>query len=346
MKILYAIQGTGNGHMARAREVIPELEKFCDFDILIGGSRYELDLGYKVDHRVKSLTLSYDQNGKLSLTKTFRENSFGLFLKEVATLPVKDYDLVISDFEPVSAWACKLRDVPCVALSHQAAFHSEDAPRPSRKSRVGEFILRNFAPTARHYGFHFMSYADGIYSPLVRNAVKMMEPENGDHYTVYLPAFSKEKINEILGEYTETNWQVFTAQVNEEEVCGNVHFFPVCGSRFLESMRTCRGVLCNAGFETPSEALYLRKKLLVIPIKGQYEQQCNAEALSQLGVDVIENFNTTNAKLTISRWLVSSAVAPLSFPEELPRVTHKIFEDYISEDLNRQGSLSWNFNLF
>jgi hypothetical protein len=37
--------------------------------------------------------------------------------------------------------------------------------------------------------------------------------------------------------------------------------------------------LCNAGFETPAEALFMDKKLFVIPIHNQYEQECNACAL-------------------------------------------------------------------
>ncbi len=58
----------------------------------------------------------------------------------------------------------------------------------------------------------------------------------------------------------------------------------------------CRGVLCGAGFETPSEALYLKKKLLVIPMKNQYEQQCNAMALKEIGVPVIYDFNIKSIK--------------------------------------------------
>ena len=40
MKILYAIQGTGNGHLSRARDIIPILQKKGDVDILVSGTQH------------------------------------------------------------------------------------------------------------------------------------------------------------------------------------------------------------------------------------------------------------------------------------------------------------------
>ena len=42
--------------------------------------------------------------------------------------------------------------------------------------------------------------------------------------------------------------------------------------------------IINAGFEMPSELMYLGKKFIAIPQEAQYEQECNALALSELGV--------------------------------------------------------------
>lgn len=54
--------------------------------------------------------------------------------------------------------------------------------------------------------------------------------------------------------------------------------------------------MCGAGFETPEEALFLGKKLMVIPIKGQYEQQCNVAALKEMGVPVIKSLKTKHVE--------------------------------------------------
>ena len=35
MKILYAIQSTGNGHLGRAMEILPTLKRNADVDILV-----------------------------------------------------------------------------------------------------------------------------------------------------------------------------------------------------------------------------------------------------------------------------------------------------------------------
>lgn len=44
----------------------------------------------------------------------------------------------------------------------------------------------------------------------------------------------------------------------------------------------CQGVICNAGFELPSEAMSLGKKLLVKPLKRQFEQISNAMTINLL----------------------------------------------------------------
>jgi hypothetical protein len=58
------------------------------------------------------------------------------FYKEIKTLPVKKYDLVINDFEPISAWACKLRGVNCISLSHQSALLSKKVPQHTYRVKV------------------------------------------------------------------------------------------------------------------------------------------------------------------------------------------------------------------
>ena len=76
---------------------------------------------------------------------------------------------------------------------------------------------------------------------------------------------------------------------------GHLTFIPVSKEAFDLSLIHCSAIICGAGFETPAEALHLRKKMMVMPIKGQYEQKCNAAALEQLGVKTLaelpENFH-------------------------------------------------------
>ncbi|RYF93584.1 MAG: glycosyl transferase, partial [Chitinophagaceae bacterium] len=55
MKILYAVQGTGNGHVCRALEIIPALQQKAEVDILISGSQSEVALPFPVKYRMGGL---------------------------------------------------------------------------------------------------------------------------------------------------------------------------------------------------------------------------------------------------------------------------------------------------
>jgi uncharacterized protein (TIGR00661 family) len=79
-------------------------------------------------------------------------------------------------------------------------------------------------------------------------------------------------------------------------------------------MITSAGVLCGAGFETPAEAMFLGKKLMVIPMKKQYEQHYNAAALRNLGVPVLKNIK--NKRLyKIREWVESNHKVEMEYPD-------------------------------
>ncbi|MFQ5570035.1 MAG: glycosyltransferase family protein [Rhodothermales bacterium] len=46
--------------------------------------------------------------------------------------------------------------------------------------------------------------------------------------------------------------------------------------KFLALMARCRGLITTAGFETVSEAMYLGKPVLAVPVKKHFEQYCNS----------------------------------------------------------------------
>jgi uncharacterized protein (TIGR00661 family) len=63
----------------------------------------------------------------------------------------------------------------------------------------------------------------------------------------------------------------------------NVQCIPINNEGFNTSLASCAGLLTGGGFEGPAEALFLGKKVLMIPMRGQYEQQCNALSASNWG---------------------------------------------------------------
>jgi uncharacterized protein (TIGR00661 family) len=338
MKILYAIQGTGNGHLSRARDIIPILQKKGDLDILISGIQADVELPYPIKYRFKGLSFIFGKKGGIDLLETYQKANLKQLFKEINSLPVEDYDLVISDFEPVSSWACKKKHKPCIGLSHQSAVINNKSPKPKKKDLVGNAVLRNYAPVTSSYGFHFEAYDEQIFTPVIRQQIRDAKPEVLPHYTVYLPAYSDEKIITILSVCNKIEWEVFSKHSKNTYRIKNVLIKPINNEAFIESFISCTGILSGAGFETPAEALYLKKKLLVIPMKGQYEQQCNAAALKKMGVPVIKSLKKKHIA-TIQSWLDNEQKIKVDYPDHTQKIINNIIKQHASVSTIKQVQL-------
>jgi uncharacterized protein (TIGR00661 family) len=326
MKILYAIQGTGNGHLSRARDIIPILQKKGELHILVSGIQADVALPYPIKYTFKGLSFIFGKNGGVDLLATYRKSNLKKLYKEIKSLPIDEYDLVINDFEPVSAWACKLKNLPCIGLSHQAAVINKKSPKSEKKDPIGKLILNNYAPVTEAYGFHFNAYDKNISTPVIRSQIRLAVPQNTYHYTVYLPAYSDKRIINILGNIKNVHWQVFSKYAKKEYTENNIHLQPINNDAFIDSLINCEGVLCGGGFETPAEALFLKKKLMVIPMKGQYEQQCNAAALAGMGVPVIKSLKEKYLQ-TIEEWTTGKLFIAVNYPD----VTENIIDALVKK---------------
>ncbi len=333
MKILYAIQGTGNGHISRAREIIPYLQEYCQCDILISGTQCDVELGLPVKYRFKGLSFWFGKNGGIDMWNTSINSNLTNLKREIAQLPVEDYDFVINDFEPVSAWACYKKKVPCISLSHQGSLLSKNVPLPQEKNHFGRFVLRNYAPAMIHFGLHFQTYDKNIFTPVIRKEVRTCEVDQLPYYTVYLPAFGDEKLVKKLSFFENASWHVFSKHSKKAYHAGNVFVQPITNDLFVSDMAKSRGVLCGAGFETPAEALFLNKKLMVIPMRGQYEQACNAAALELMGVPVLKNLRNKQFE-KISAWLESDVRVKVNYPDLTRIIIRKLFEVNVQKILH------------
>ncbi len=330
LRILYAIQGTGNGHVARALEIVPILQEFGDLKILLSGDQSQVELPFKVDYRSRGLTFIYNKKGGLSYSKTILKNNLLRIFNEIKAFPIHDFDLIINDFEFITAWACKLKGKPCFALGHQAAFRSKRVPRPKWPSLIGEGILRHYAPCSQGIGFHFKPYDRHIYEPVIRKEIRELSVSHeSNHFTVYLPAYGDEYLNEILSKIPQTNWEVFSKQTKRERQMGHVHFKPISSLGFAKSMSSGKGLLSSAGFESPAEALFLGKKLCVVPIKGQYEQYCNAAALAEMNQLVIWKLDKNSIEI-LQKWVNDPMPNRIYFPNK----TRELLSEHIFGNLN------------
>jgi uncharacterized protein (TIGR00661 family) len=295
MKIFYAVQATGNGHISRAMEILPYLKQYGQVDLFLSGANSTLQIDAPVKYRSKGVCFFYNSSGSLHYLQTVRQFAPLRVLREMADLPVQNYDLVINDFECITSLACAFKKIPSVNFGHQASFMSNKIPRPKNKNMLGEFVLHHYAKASQYVGLHFKPYDEFILSPVIKKNILSAVPLDKGHITVYLPSYSDAVVKKYLSPLVDFRFEVFSKEAKKPIQEQNILFVPVDKDRFNESLITCHGILTNSGFETPAEALYLGKKLLVIPIRGQYEQLCNAVALEEMGVKKInaldENFS-------------------------------------------------------
>lgn len=318
MKILYALQCTGNGHIARAQEIIPILEKYAEVDLLVSGHQSQIALPKEPKFSFKGISLLYDSKGGLSYKNTVFKNNFLQAIQDIKSVPVENYDLVLNDFEPISAWACKMKNFDkIIGFSHQASMLFPETPKPEKKDFFGELVLKKYAPVENKFGFHFEQYNPSIFKPVIRSAIRQLNPENKGFYMTYLPSYSDEFLIEKLNE-THVDWKVFSKNSKEIYENGNVKIYPIDQKKYLKAFENCEGILCNAGFETPAEALFLKKKLFVIPIKNQYEQECNAVAIEKMGVDSSRDFNMRK----IQEWIDSEKRVEVDYEDETEEIIY------------------------
>ncbi len=325
MKILYAIQGTGNGHLSRAVDIIPKLQRYGELDLFVSGAQAEISLPYPVKYRSKGLSFYFGKSGGINFYKTFQKNSSKDVVKEINQFPVEKYDLIVNDFEPISAWAARKKEVRIVGLSHQSALLSKKAPKPKVIDPFGEWLLRNYAPVDTYVGFHFVEYDKNIFTPVIRSAITNAKKKDKGHYRIYLPAYDDKKLVALFMKFPSVRWHIFSKHTSQPYHLGKISVYPVSGDDFVASVVSSTGVLCGAGFETPAEVLYLNKKLLVVPMKGQYEQKCNAVALKKLGVPVLKKIKKKNLR-RIEKWLDRDDRITIAYPDVAGKAVERLMK--------------------
>lgn len=331
MKILYAFQGTGNGHASRALEIIPHLQRRGDVDILVSGSQYEIELPFNIKYKLHGLGFIFGKKGGIDLINTLKDLNLKKVYKEIKTLPVKEYDLIINDFEPISAWACLFRNVPIISLSNQNALLNEKNPA-FKRFRLERLIIKYYAPAKNKFGFHFKTHSSSTFLPIIRKEIRYRNITNKGHYTVYLPSYSDEKIIKVLSSIKDIKWQVFSKKTKEHQFFHNITILPINDDAFIRSMASAKGIICGAGFATPTEALYLRKKLLVIPMKNQYEQQCNAVTLKEMGVTVVKKLSKKQLP-KIEKWINSNKIVEVHYPDVTEDMLDAIILPYYNKTI-------------
>lgn len=285
MRILYGVQGTGNGHITRARALNSHFEAAnIQADFLFSGRPKDkfFDMEEFGDNwRCRRGLTFVHEAGQLKFRRTIQQNSVKTLVKDIAQLDLSPYDLVITDFEPITAWSAKRQNKPCLGVGHQYAFN-HDVPKMG-DTLLPKSIMRYFAPTEFSLGLHWHHFGAPILPPIAETQPVDQNNVERDKIVVYLGFEEPEEVIQFLEPFNDHLF-VYYGPFPQYESRGNIQLKPLSREGFHRDLVACNGVISNAGFELASESIQLGKKLLVKPLMGQMEQLSNAKALEELNL--------------------------------------------------------------
>ncbi len=308
LKVIFLVQAEGRGHMTQAITLSSLLRKnghqlVCTF---IGKSKRRHLPDFFIDGigseiiEIDSPNFVTDKNNKsIDLFKSITHNIpfLSKYLKSLKKIHRKvnetKPDLIINFYDLLGGFYFRLYKTKTkhVCIGHQFLVNIEGFPFiEGRKLEKSLFLNNNWIvsqKSALNLALSFRPYdqmKNGktvVVPPMLRKEILELKPENGGFILGYM-------VNDGYGDeiiawhqsHSEIKVECFWDRKGVENPYvphDNIAFHQLNGELFKEKMRTCKGYVSTAGFESICEAMYLDKPVLMIPVEGQYEQACNAK---------------------------------------------------------------------
>jgi hypothetical protein len=287
MRILYGVNGEGLGHATRSQVVIAALlERGHDVRVVASGRAFTY-LTARLPHVDEIFGPSFAMDeGEIHRWATLRRNVFAAprELPEtvrnwIALMHAWRPHVVVTDFEPLSALYARMRHVPLVSVDniHMLVRCHHDGEIVG--GDLGDFVLaraitRAMIPTAGDYVVttffrpRVLWGRTTLVPPILRPEIVEAAPVRGEHVLVYSSG-EHGIIDALRAAGMPARVHGMRGQRSHE--------------RFLDDLRTARAVITGGGFSLLSEAIYLRKPVLSMPLHGQFEQLMNARYLEREG---------------------------------------------------------------
>ena len=311
MKILYGVQATGNGHISRSREVVRSLKDLGhEVRVILSGRDpallWDMEV-FEPFEAFRGLTF-ITVAGRVKYAATARQLNLIRFYQDISSYDAANIDLVITDFEPISARIAKKNKIPSIGIGHQYAFYYKIPVAGANP--LARWIIKNYAFVDHPVGLHWHHFNQPILPPIIPHHLNAAHETINNKILVYLPFETLQNVQSLL-ENIQTHHFYAYCNVDHPQDNGCLHLRPFSRSGFLNDLIECNGVICNAGFELTSEALHLGKRVLVKPIAGQMEQASNALAVSKLNIGMTMNSLIPEQ---IAVWLDSTPRPPMNYP--------------------------------
>jgi len=314
MRILYGVVGEGMGHAIRSRVVIEALSREHEVRVVASGRARD----YLADHfddvdAIWGLTLAYRDNEVRSwqtLVQNLHRGVRGLPANGRALVRLAERfspDAVVSDFEGFAYAFGKVHRVPVISVDNiQMIARCRHAPEVTAgveaDFRVARQIVRAKLVAASHYLITTFFYPEvsaprtTLVPSILRPEILAAHPERGDHLLVYQTAEGNSALPEALAAAgVPCRVYGYRRDLTAPERDGSITYHPFDETRFVEDLASARAVVAGGGFTLLSEAVYLGKPILSIPLGGQFEQVMNARYVETLGFGTVADRATPAA---------------------------------------------------
>jgi uncharacterized protein (TIGR00661 family) len=302
MRILYGVVGEGMGHATRSRVVLEHLTRHHDVHIVVSGrAREYLAKRFEHVHNIWGFTIQYGENS-VKKWQTVLENLKGA----VTGWPqnVKTYfdlvesfapDVVISDFESFSYLFARRHGLPVISVDNMQIINrcqhdSELIGEHEASFELIRSIVKSKLPGAFHYLISTFFYPPvhkqrtTLAPSILRPEILTAKSEPGEHLLVYQTAPGNTALMEALKQTgVECRVYGFRRDLTADLRDGTLLFRPFSEAGFIDDLRTARAVVGGGGYTLMSEAVYLHKPMLSVPVAGQFEQVLNGLYLEKLG---------------------------------------------------------------
>lgn len=312
MKIFYAFSGHGHGHGVRSAVVIQFLEKLghrVKAATYGQGLKVAQEIGLIDVVKIEGWRMYYNRRGLSSIKTMLRffhqspKVIFSNLVKFSRVLENFQPDLIISDFEPFSAYWAKWKDIPLIKINNQSLMLLAKIKIPTKfypDYLIGQTLVDIFAPPAK---FNFvLSFSPEftpikkryqknsfLVPPILREKIFALPRQSAfsSHQSAFIlvyqtsPVYQK-KLIKLLVQFPQIRFNVYNLD-SESYSASNLRFKNFSEDDFLNDLANCQAVITNGGFTLISEAIYLGKPILSLPIKGDFEQILNAILLERCG---------------------------------------------------------------
>lgn len=298
-RIVYGVSGEGSGHSSRARVVLEHLVRAGHEIKVVTYGRGLHHLGGDFDvFETEGLHIASVDN-RVAPLKTLATNLKSLphghkKLKHLRKDVFKTFKphVVITDFEPMCAYLAHHYELPLISIDnqHRLRYMRYDYPSHLRHERkLAVNIIRGMVPkpdvslVTTFYAGELKNRRTFLFPPLIRSRVQHLTGKKMNHILVYLTS-GFESFLDLLNQFPREQFIVY-GQGSEGQK-GHLTFKAPSIDGFLDDLATSKGVMATAGFTLMTEALYLKKPYLALPMAGQFEQAINGIFLEKLGCGV------------------------------------------------------------